>query len=112
VGGGHLKKILRIYQKNFPDIAHFFLNMTKIFRIYQKFFSKYDIFPEGEKKFPEITSIQVFKSALWAKNAILMTFFTQEKGTLLPEKGHLEKLGGGGSYAPVHILCRAILSCL
>ena len=24
-----------------------------------------------------------------------MTFFTQEKGTLLPEKGHLAKLGGG-----------------
>ena len=23
-----------------------------------------------------------------------MTFFTQEKGTLLPEKGHLAKLGG------------------
>jgi hypothetical protein len=37
-----------------------------------------------------------------------MTFFTQEKGTLLPEKGHLAKLGWGGltprgppgSYAP------------
>jgi hypothetical protein len=33
-----------------------------------------------------------------------MTFFTQEKGTLLPEKGHLAKLGGAwpppGSYAP------------
>ena len=24
-----------------------------------------------------------------------MTFFKQEKGTLLPEKGHLAKLGGG-----------------
>jgi hypothetical protein len=35
------------------------------------------------------------------KNAILMTFFTQEKGTLLPEKGHLAKLGlPPGSYAP------------
>jgi hypothetical protein len=36
-------------------------------------------------------------------NAILMTFFTQEKGTLLPEKGHLAKLGGPappGSYTP------------
>jgi hypothetical protein len=35
-----------------------------------------------------------------------MTFFTQEKGTLLPEKGHLAKLGGGariGSYAPASI---------
>ena len=36
-----------------------------------------------------------------------MTFFTQEKGTLLPEKGHLANLGAGlgspctpGSYAP------------
>ena len=34
-----------------------------------------------------------------------MIFFTQEKGTLLPEKGHLAKLGGPappppGSYAP------------
>jgi hypothetical protein len=40
------------------------------------------------------------------KKAILKTFFTQEKGTLLPEKGHLAKLGGAwppppGSYAPV-----------
>ena len=25
-----------------------------------------------------------------------MTFFTQEKGTLLPEKGHLANLGAGG----------------
>jgi hypothetical protein len=35
---------------------------------------------------------------------MLMTFFTQEKGTLLPEKGQLAKLGGlppsPGSYAP------------
>jgi hypothetical protein len=29
-----------------------------------------------------------------------MTFFTQEKGTLLPEKGHLAKLGGGGPAPP------------
>jgi hypothetical protein len=30
-----------------------------------------------------------------------MTFFTQEKGTLLPEKGHLANLGAGlGSPAP------------
>ena len=29
-----------------------------------------------------------------------MTFFTQEKGTLLPEKGHLAKLGGGLPPAP------------
>ena len=30
------------------------------------------------------------------KNSILMTFFTQEKATLVPEKGHLAKLGGPG----------------
>jgi hypothetical protein len=30
-----------------------------------------------------------------------MTFFTQEKGTLLPEKGKLAKLGGG-LYTPLH----------
>jgi hypothetical protein len=58
---------------------------------------------------PEMKTIfiKVFKSALCPKNAILMTFFTQEKGTLLPEKGHLAKLGSlappapPGSYAPV-----------
>ena len=43
----------------------------------------------------------IFLSALWAKNAILMTFFTQEKGTLLPEKGHLANLGAGGGLAPL-----------
>ena len=30
-----------------------------------------------------------------------MTFFTQEKATLLPEKGHLAKLGGGCPLRPV-----------
>ena len=29
-----------------------------------------------------------------------MTFFTQEKGTLLPEKGHLANLGGGLAPLP------------
>ena len=29
-----------------------------------------------------------------------MTFFTQENGTLLPEKGHLAKPGGGGLPPP------------
>jgi hypothetical protein len=40
-----------------------------------------------------------------------MTFFTQEKGSLLPEKRHLAKLGGlappappPGSYAPDNIV--------
>jgi hypothetical protein len=56
------------YEKNFPD-------MPKKFSGYMIFFT------EMNKNFPEITYIQVFKSALWAKNAILMTFFTQEKGT-------------------------------
>jgi hypothetical protein len=44
--------------------------------------------------------IKVFKSALCPKNAILMTFFTQEKATLLPEKGYLAKLGGLAPPAP------------
>jgi hypothetical protein len=45
-----------------------------------------------------------------------MTFFTQEKGTLLPEKGHLAKLGGlappgtPGSYAPVLMSKLEVLS--
>jgi hypothetical protein len=73
--------------------------MKKIFRIYQKNFRIYDIFPGKEKNFPEIT-VSCFQKCPLGKNAILMTFFTQEKGTLLPEKGHLAKLGGGGSYAP------------
>jgi hypothetical protein len=54
-GGGHLKKIFRTYQKNFPDISHFFLNMKTFFRIYQKIFRIYDNFPGNEKNFPEIT---------------------------------------------------------
>jgi hypothetical protein len=75
---GSSQKNFRTYQKKFPDIAHFFLNMTTFFRIYQKILPIYDILP----------------IYIWAKNAILMTFFTQEKGTLLPEKGKLAKLGG------------------
>jgi hypothetical protein len=38
-----------------------------------------------------------------AHTACHKTLFTHEKGTLLPEKGHLAKLGGPGppgSYAP------------
>ena len=49
------------------------------------------------------------------ENAILMTFFTQEKGTLLPEKGHLAKLGGPvppGSYAPVHAVVSLVKSSI
>ena len=42
VGGGHLKNIFRTYQKDFPDISHFFLNIKKIFRIYQNIFRIYD----------------------------------------------------------------------
>ena len=42
----------------------------------------------------------IFCRYIWAKNAILMTFFTQEKGTLLPEKGQLAKLGGPGPPGP------------
>ena len=91
--GGHLKKLFRTYRKNFPDKPHFFLHTKKCFRTYRKILRKCDIFPGKEKIFPEITYIQVFKSALWAKNAILMTFFTQEKA-LLPKKEHLAKLGG------------------
>jgi hypothetical protein len=38
-----------------------------------------------------------------------MTFFTQEKGTLLPEKGHLAKLvGGAGPPCPPRFLRRCI----
>jgi hypothetical protein len=48
VGGGSSQKHFPDYQKNFPDIPHFFLNMRKIFR-------KYDISPGKEKKFPQIT---------------------------------------------------------
>ena len=53
--------------------------MIKIFRIYQKICRKYDIFQGKEKHFPEITYIQVFKSALRAKNAILMTFSRKKR---------------------------------
>jgi hypothetical protein len=53
--GGHLKKIFRSSQKNFPYIPHFFLNTKKTFRIYQKNFRIYDIFPGNENIFPEIT---------------------------------------------------------
>ena len=95
-GKGHLKKIFPTYQKHFPDISHFFLNVKKFFQIYQKIFPIYDFFPETKTT----TQIQVFKSALWPKNAILMTFFTLEKGTLLPEKGHFANLGGGGGGCP------------
>ena len=42
------------------------------------------------------------------KKAILKTFFTQEKGTLLPEKGHLAKLGGGLPSPPVPTLLRLL----
>jgi hypothetical protein len=48
-----------------------------------------------------------------------MTFFTQEKGTLLPEKGTWQNLGGlapmpPGSYAPVSAVClfQEYYSCL
>ena len=43
------------FQKNFPDIPHFFVNIKTFFPIYQKFFRIYDIFPGNEKNFPEIT---------------------------------------------------------
>jgi hypothetical protein len=65
--------------KNFPDRPKTFSGYTTFFRSYKKNFP--DI-PGNEKNFQEITEIRVFKSALWAKNAILMTFFTQEKGTI------------------------------
>ena len=105
-GGGNLKKIFRTYQKKFQDISHFFLNMKKIFRIYLKILRKYDIFQGKEKHFQEITYIQVFKSALWAKNAILMTFFTQEKGMhFAPEKRALgETWGEAGPPWPPRFL--------
>ena len=101
--GGHLKKIFRTYQKNFPDIPHFFLHMKKCFRIYRKILGKYDIFRGKEKSFPEITYIQVFKSALWAKNAILMTFLKQEKALCSRKKSTWKNLGAWppGSYAPM-----------
>jgi hypothetical protein len=40
------------FQKFFPDIPHFFVNMKKIFPIYQKIFRIYDIFPGNEKNCP------------------------------------------------------------
>ena len=92
-GEGHFKKILTS-QKNFQDIPHFFVNMKKIFRIFQGFSRIYEIFPGNEKNFPEITYIQVFKSALWAKNAILMTIFNARKGHLAPGKRALGKTWG------------------
>ena len=49
-GGGHLKKNFRTYQKNFQDIALFFLNIKKILGIYQKNFSD-KFFPEMNKIF-------------------------------------------------------------
>jgi hypothetical protein len=51
-------------------------------------------FPEIKTFFPKITYIEVFKSALWVKNSILIKFFHGKKGTLQPKKGHLPKLGG------------------
>jgi hypothetical protein len=96
---GHLKKIFRTYQNNFPDISHVFLNIKKNFQIY-------DIFPENEKHF-------------W--------HFSRKKRALSSrKKGTWQNLGGlppPGSYAPesmvhtikvsvitVGILHRSILS--
>jgi hypothetical protein len=42
-GGGRLKKIFRTYQKNFPGISHFFLNM-KNFSGYNQKLAEYMIF--------------------------------------------------------------------
>ena len=75
--------------------------MIKIFRIYQKIFRKYDIFQRKEKHFPEITYIQVFKSALWAKNAILMTFSRKKRALCSRKKGTWRNLGGGPPGPPV-----------
>ena len=50
--------------------------------------------------FPDISHFFQNMKNFGQKKAILKTFFTQEKGNLLPEKGHLPKLGGGGGLAP------------
>jgi hypothetical protein len=63
--------------------------MAKFFRIYQKIFL-ISYFSGNLKNFLENNINSSFQKA------VLKTFFTHEKGTLLPEKGHLAKLGGGG----------------
>ena len=64
-------------------------------------------FSRNEKNFLEDNINSSFqKCPLGKKRQSLRHFFTQEKGTLLPEKGHLPKLGGPappGSYAPDHV---------
>jgi hypothetical protein len=68
------------YEKNFPHIP--------------KFFSGYKNIPRNEKKFSgKLHKFKISKVPFGQKKAILKTFVKQEKGTLLPEKGHLVKLG-------------------
>jgi hypothetical protein len=62
--GGGLKKFFRTYQKNFPDISHFF---QKNFQDIPKKFSGYHIFPGNEKNFPENNVNSSFQKCPWAK---------------------------------------------
>jgi hypothetical protein len=57
----------RSFQKNFPDIPHFFVNMKKIFPIYHKIFQINHIFHRNEKNFPEITDSSFQKCPLGKK---------------------------------------------
>jgi hypothetical protein len=88
-----------------------------IFQIYHFFFKYEKIFPDIQKNFPDVWYFSrklktfsgnnlnsSFHKCPLGKKCNLNDIFTQEKGTLLPGKGHLAKLGWPGSPWPPRFL--------
>jgi hypothetical protein len=98
-GGGHLKKIFRIYQKNFPDIPHFCLNMKTFSRIYQKIFRIY-IFFRKWKKFSGNNIDSSFQKCPLGKKCNLNDIFHARKGHFAPGKRALGKTWGAWPPCP------------
>ena len=102
--GGHLKKIFRTYQKNFPDISHFFLNnYEKNFPDIPKNFPDIWYFSRKRKKFSGNSIVASFQKCPLGKKCNLNDIFHARKGHFAPGKRALGKTWGAwppGPYAP------------